>query len=143
MGVGDQVYLEVRGRRLIVESGGGEYLGEVEPRQGLRLIKLIQGGNRYDAAILNIEEDKVQVVIKEVYQHPSQVGHPSFPVKTAEHFRTRIKESLLKRGVITDESEDLPEIGYFEEEEYLGSEEESLPEGFTVVGENGEEGTEI
>ena len=143
MGVGDQVYLEVRGRRLIVESGGGEYLGEVEPRQGLRLIKLMQGGNRYDAAILNIEEDKVQVVIKEVYQHPSQVGHPSFPVKTAEHFRTRVKESLLRRGVITDESEDLPEIGYFEEEEYLGNEEESLPEGFTVVGENGEEGTEI
>jgi tetratricopeptide (TPR) repeat protein len=143
MGVGDQVYLGIRGRSLVVESGGGEYLGEVEPRQGLRLIKLMQGGNRYDAAILNIEEDKVQVVIKEVYQHPSQVGHPSFPVKTAEHFRRHIKESLLRRGVIADEGEDLPEIGYFEEEEYLGSEEESLPEGFTVVGENGEEGTEI
>ena len=143
MGVGDQVYLEVRGRRLIVEGEGGEYLGEVEPRQGLRLIKLMQGGNRYDAAILHIEEDKVQVVIKEVYQHPSQVGHPSFPVKTAEHFRTRIKESLLRRGAMPDESEVLPEPGYFDEEEYLSSEEESLPEGFTVVGENGEGGTEI
>jgi tetratricopeptide (TPR) repeat protein len=143
MGVGDQVYLEVRGRSLIVEGEGGEYLGEVEPRQGLRLIKLMQGGNRYDAAILHIEEDKVQVVIKEVYQHPSQVGHPSFPVKTAEHFRTRIKESLLRRGAMPDESEALPEPGYFDEEEYLSSEEESLPEGFTVVGENGEGGTEI
>ncbi len=143
MGVGDQVYLGIRGRSLVVESGGGEYLGEVEPRQGLRLIKLMQGGNRYDAAILNIEEDKVQVVIKEVYQHPSQVGHPSFPVKTAEHFHRHIRESLLRRGVITDENEDLPEIGDFEEEEYLSGEEESLPEGFTVVGENGEEGTEI
>jgi tetratricopeptide (TPR) repeat protein len=143
MGVGDQVYLEVRGRRLIVESEGEEYLGEVDPRQGLRLIKLMQGGNRYDAAILNIEEDKVQVVIKEVYQHPSQVGHPSFPVKTAEHLRTRIKESLFTRGAITDESEASPEIGYFDEEEYLSSEEEPLPEGFTVVGENGEGGTEI
>jgi hypothetical protein len=143
IGVGDQVYLEVRGRRLILESEGGEYLGEVEPRQGLRLIKLMQGGNRYDAAILNIEEDKVQVVIKEVYQHPSQVGHPSFPVKTAEHFRTRIKESLLSRGVTGDESESLPEPGYFDEEEYFSSEEESLPEGFTVVGENGEGGNEI
>jgi len=143
MGVGDQVYLEVKGRSLIVESEGGEYLGEVEPRQGLRLIKLIQGGNRYDAAILSIEEDKVQVVIKEVFQHPSQVGHPSFPVKTAESFRTRIKDSLFRRGVITDESEGLPEIGYFDEGEYFSGEEESLPEGFTVVGENGEEGTDI
>jgi len=104
----------------------------------------MQGGNRYDVAILNIEEATVHVVIKEVYQHPSQVGRPSFLVKAAEHFRTRIKESLLRRGIITDENEASPELGYLEEEEEeLGPEEESLPEGFTVVGEDGERGIEI
>ena len=143
MGFGDQVHLEARGQHLIVASEGGEYLGEVEPRQGLRLIKLMRGANRYAAAILNVEEDKVQVIIKEVYQHPSQVGRPSFLVKATEHLRTRIKESLLRRGIITDESEASPELGYFEEEEYPGPEEESLPEGFTVVGEDGERGIEI
>jgi hypothetical protein len=142
MGFGDQVHLETRKQHLIVTNEGGEYLGEVEPRQGLRLIKLMRGGNRYDAAILNVEDDKVQVLIKEVYQHPSQVGRPSFPVKATEHLRTRIKESLLRRGIITDESEASPEAEYFEEEE-LGPEEESLPEGFTVVGEDGERGIEI
>ena len=141
MGFGDQVHLEPKRQHLIVASQSGEYLGEVEPRQGLRLIKLMRGGNRYDAAILNVEEDKVQVIIKEVYQHPSQVGRPSFLVKATEHLRTRIKESLLRRGIITDESEDSPELGYFEEED-LGPEEESLPEGFTVVGEDGERGIE-
>jgi len=143
MGFGDQVHLEARRQHLIVASEGGEYLGEVEPRQGLRLIELMRGGNRYDAAILNVEEDKVQVIIKEVYQHPSQVGRPSFLVKATEHLRTRIKESLLRRGIITNESEASPELGYFEEEEYPGPEEESLPEGFTVVGEDGERGIEI
>ena len=143
MGFGDQVHLEARGQHLIVASEGGEYLGEVEPRQGLRLIKLMRGANRYAAAILNVEEDKVQVIIKEVYQHPSQVGRPSFLVKATEHLRTRIKESLLRRGIITNESEASPELGYFEEEEDLGPEEESLPEGFTVVGEDGERGIEI
>jgi len=143
MGFGDQVHLEARGQHLIVASQSGEYLGEVEPRQGLRLIKLMQGGNRYDTAILNVEEDKVQVIIKEVYQHTSQVGRPSFLVKATEHLRTRIKESLLRRGIIADESEASPELGYFEEEEDLGPEEESLPEGFTVVGEDGERGIEI
>jgi hypothetical protein len=143
MGFGDQVYLEARGQHLIVASQSGEYLGEVEPRQGLRLIKLMQGGNRYDVAILNIEEDTVHVIIKEVYQHPSQVGRPSFLVKATEHLRTRIKESLLRRGIITDENEASPELGYLEEEEELGPEEESLPEGFTVVGEDGERGIEI
>ena len=143
MGFGDQVQLEERGQHLVVESEGGEYLGKVEPKQGLRLIQLMRGGNRYDAAILNVEEDKVQVIIKEVYQHPSQVGHPSFLVKATEHLRTHIKESLLRRGIITDESETSPELGYFEEEEYPSAEEESLPEGFTVVGEDGERGTDI
>jgi tetratricopeptide (TPR) repeat protein len=143
MGFGDQVHLEARGQRLIVKSEGEEYLGEVEPRQGLRLIRLMRGGNRYDAAILNVEEDKVQVIIKEVYQHPSQEGRPSFLVKATEHLRARIKESLLRRGIIADEGEASPELGYFEEEEELGPEDESLPEGFTVVGEDGERGIEI
>ena len=142
MGFGDQVHLAVKKQRLIVTNKSREYLGEVEPRKGLRLIKLMRAGNKYDAAILNVEGDKVQVLIKEVYQHPSQVGHPSFPVKATEHLRTRIKESLLRRGIITDEGEATPETEYVEEEE-LGPEEESLPEGFTVVGEDGERGIEI
>jgi len=142
MGFGDKVHLKAKKQHLIVANEGGEYLGDVEPRQGLRLLKLMRGGNRYDAAILHVEEDKAQVLIKEIYQHPSQVGRPSFPVKATEHLRTRIKESLLRRGVITDEGEAMPEAEYFEEEE-SGPEEESLPEGFTVVGEDGERGIEI
>ncbi|OGN92831.1 MAG: hypothetical protein A2Z75_04755 [Chloroflexi bacterium RBG_13_50_10] len=140
MGFGDQVYLKAKKQHLTMTNESGKYLGEVEPRQGLRLIKLMRGGNRYDAAILNVEGDKVQVLIKEVYQHPSQVGRPSFPVKATEHLRTRIKESLLRRGIITDESEAVSEPEYLEEEEELGPEEESLPEGFTVIGEDGERG---
>jgi hypothetical protein len=144
MGFGDQVRLEARRQRLVVTDESGEYLGEVEPKQGLRLIKLMQGGNTYDAAILNVEDDKVQVIIKEVYQHPSQVGHPSFLVKATEHLRSRIRESLLRRGIITDEGAGTPESEYSEEEEEeAGPDEESLPEGFTVVGEDGERGIEI
>jgi len=137
---GDQVHLEVRGQHLIVKSEDGEYLGEVEPRQGLRLVQLMQGGNRYDAAILNVADSKVQVVIKEMYQHPSQAGRPSFPVKAEEHLRTRIRERLLTRGGPTDEGEALPDLGDYEEEDDAGGEEEFLPEGFTVVGEDSERG---
>lgn len=143
MGFGDQVHLKERKQHLIVTSEDGEYLGEVEPKQGLRLLKLMQGGNTYDAAILNAQEDIVHVIIKEIYQHPSQVGHPSFPVKATEHLRSRLKESLLRRGIITDEGELVPESEYLEEEEELDAEQESLPEGFTVIGEDGERGIEI
>jgi tetratricopeptide (TPR) repeat protein len=143
MAFGDQVQLEQREQRLIVTTESGEYLGEVEPKQGSRLVKLMRGGNSYDAAILNVEQDKVQVIIKEIYQHPSQMGRPSFPVKATEHLRSRIKESLLRRGIVTEETEAMPESEYFEEEEGLGPEEETLPEGFTVVGEDGERGIGI
>jgi tetratricopeptide (TPR) repeat protein len=139
---GDQAHLEAKGQHLTVMSESGEYLGEVEPKQGLRLIRLMLGGNKYDAAILSVEEGRVQVIIKEVYQHPAQVGHPSFLVKATEHLRTHIKESLLRRGIITDESETPSELEYLEEED-PNSEEDSLPEGFTVVGEDGERGIEV
>lgn len=140
MTFGDQVHLEVRGQHLIVKSEGGECLGEIEPKQGLRLVQLMQGGNRYDAAILKVEENKVQVVIKETYRHPGQAGRPSFPVKAEEHLRTRIRERLLRRGTTTDEGEALLDLGDYEDEEDGGSEDEFLPEGFTVVGEDSERG---
>jgi hypothetical protein len=143
IGFGDQVRLDTRGQHLIVKSESGDYLGEVEPRQASRLVKLMRGGNRYDAAMLSAGEDRVQVIIKEVYQHPSQVGYPSFPVKAGEQVRTRIREGLLTRGIPADESDVLSERADFEEEDYTDHEEEPLPEGFTVVSEDSERGTEI
>jgi len=140
MAFGDQVTLEIKGQRLLVNSEDGEYLGEVEQKQGMRLVQLMKGGNRYDAAILNADQDRAQVVIKETYQHPGQVGRPSFPVKAEEHLRSRIKESLLKRGAYAEETEALMEMVDDEEEEDTGRDEEALPEGFTVVGEDSERG---
>ncbi len=137
IGFGAQVYLGVRGQHLAVESGGGDYLGEVESKQGLRLIKLIEGGNRYAAAILNVGGNEARVIIKEVYQHPSQVGYLSFPVKATKRLRSHDRESLLKRIIIADEGEAMEEVDYPAEAERSKAEEESVPEGFSVLGENG------
>ena len=138
VGFGAQVHLRAKGQHLTVESEGGEYLGEVDSKQGLRIIKLIKGGNRYAAAILNVGENEARVVIKEVYQHPSQVGHLSFPVKATKHLRSDFKESLLKRKIIAEEGDVMEAVESPEEAEFFKSEEESLPEGFFVVGEDGE-----
>ena len=80
----------------------------------------------------------MQVFIREVYQHPSQAGHPSFPVKATERLRPHIKESFLRRKLASEEVETMEEIEYPEEEEYSKGEEESLPEGFFVLDEDGE-----
>jgi tetratricopeptide (TPR) repeat protein len=74
MAAGNQVYLKVRGQQLIVEGEEGEYLGLVEPPHGFRLARLIEGGNKYTAAIVNIDNSTARVIIREVFQHPSQIG---------------------------------------------------------------------
>ena len=81
MAPGDAVELKPYGSRIAVENVKGEYLGEIEPKLGLRLGRLIQGGNRYAAAVTAVDENSLVIMIKETYQHPSQFGTLSFPSK--------------------------------------------------------------
>ena len=100
---GDEVYLRVSGQSLLVENRQGEYLGQVDPRIGLRLIRMIEGGNRYASAIVNIGDSGVRVIIKEVYQHPSQIGRLSFPPKVVEVFRPYTRDSLIRYDLEDEE----------------------------------------
>ncbi len=108
MAPGEEVSLQVEGQRLLVRNGHGEYLGEIEAKYGLRLARLIKGGNRYIAAINSLGESEVKVIIREIYQHPSQTGRLSFPLKDREGFRPYVRESLLRRRA---EEEELAEEG--------------------------------
>ena len=111
MVAGDMVYLRIDGSSLIVENGHGGYLGQVVPKHGRRLIKLMEGGNKYTAAILSSTEDKTSVIIREVYQDPSQVGRPSFPPKGVEGLRPYISDRIIRRALEYEEA--LPgEPGY-------------------------------
>jgi Tetratricopeptide repeat len=108
---GDQVYLHVEGRTLFVRNAGQEVLGRVEPRLANRLIKFIEGGNRYSAAITDLDETNVRIIIRETFQHPSQLGRVSFPPQVGQEVvRPYIKGSMLHY----DREE--------EEEEYEGEE---------------------
>jgi hypothetical protein len=137
---GDPVHLEARGQSLTVESVDGEYIGEVDPRLGLRLIKLMQGGNRYTAAIVGVGEKGGKVMIKEIFQHPSQAGRPSFPARAADGFRPYVKDSMLKYEREDDEEgleEEYP--GEFEKEEPAREEVTSLEEMVAIEDEEEEE----
>lgn len=71
MVAGALVYLKIDGLSLVVENSRGEYLGQIDPRHGQRLIKLMDGGNRYSAAIVSSTEETMTIIIREVYQDPS------------------------------------------------------------------------
>ncbi len=109
MTAGDEVFLRRENSTLMVENAQGEYLGEVEPKLGMRLIKLMEGGNQYAAAIATLRRHDIRVIIKETYQHPSQAGKPSFRPAASEAFRPYTKEGLVRHDL--DEDEDVFEEG--------------------------------
>lgn len=129
--VGDKVYLRPEGRALIVQNAGGEYLGYVEPRLSQRLIDLIRGGNRYAAALMSMDENNVRLIVREVYQDPSQSGKVSFPTTGPEAvgIRPYIKETLVRYG--EDEEEDeIEEENELEAEAEAEAEEPAEDTGF-------------
>ena len=121
MVAGDRVYLQIDGANLAVEDGRRQYLGQAEPKHAQRLIKLIEGGNRYLVTVVSSSEDMMVVIIREVYQHPSQVGQLSFtgrgfealgPYASDRMFRRQLKHEAAGEPGSTlvggDEGEPLP-----------------------------------
>jgi hypothetical protein len=125
MAPGEQVFLKIRNQDVAVENYKGEYLGLVEPEHGLRLAKLIKGGNQYIAAIVSMDNDKMKVIVRETLQHPSQRGKLSFPIRVAESYPAHVKDSLLRHS--SGEDDGLEEPDYAETEEA-----EVVPEGFSI-----------
>jgi len=96
---GDAITLEVDGDELVARVGKAA-IGSVEPRIAARLLKLIAGGNRYDAAITTIHEagGEVLIMIREVFTHPANFGKVSFPTQgsSAPGIRPYMKGSALR-----------------------------------------------
>lgn len=97
MVAGDRVCLKVDGSSLIVQDSRGGYLGQVEPKHGQRLIKLMKGGNKYTATVISSTEAMMTIIIREVYQDPSQAGQLSFPSKGFERIRPYVGDRIFRR----------------------------------------------
>ena len=114
IGSGDIAELRIQGDSIMAETVRGVKLGTIEARLARRLIKFIQGGNRYLAAVTSVEPGAVKLMIRETYQDPKFIGKPSFPQRRkreVEAFRPYAKESLLQardRDGFRDDDEDEP-----------------------------------
>jgi hypothetical protein len=75
---GDYVELTPEGKRLIAFSNGMR-IGIVEPRVAARLLKLIADGNKYAAGVTSLGDKDVRLIIREIFQDPSNYGKVSFP----------------------------------------------------------------
>jgi hypothetical protein len=118
---GDQVYLDREGAILYVKNASGDRIGRIEPRLAARLIKFMEGGNKYAAGITDLGDHAVRIIIRESYQSPDMFGKVSFPSQGGEITRGYIKDTMLRY--------DLEEEEEGEEDEYAMDEEEEGEEG--------------
>src|SRR3990170_9026534 len=107
MTAGDQVALQKTDSLLSVQTMTGELVGEVEPKLGQGLLKLMSAGNEYVAAIQDLGDTEVKVFIRETFQDASQTGKLSFPPTVTEQVRPYTKGRLVR----SDSDEDV----YYEE----------------------------
>ncbi len=123
LSAGDAVELRPDGEQLAARVGE-RLVGHVEPRIGSRLVKLMQTGNRYEAAITAIHDDEVRVIIREVYADPRNFGKVSFPGlgTRASEVRPYLKGSALRY----DDEEETDELD--EEAEEVEELDTTLPE---------------
>lgn len=118
LSAGDEVALKVVGSRLTVETMAGDYISDVEPKLAIRLTKLMAGGNTYAAAVAGLDGERVRVIIKETFQHPSQVGKLSFPAgKAGDVVRPYTKESLVRSDLDDDDDDGEDEADWTDEAE--------------------------
>lgn len=120
---GEKMDFRVDGKTVFVVDADGTVVGRLEPKLGQRLAELINGGNRYLAAIAQSDPRIVRLLIRETYQDPSQRNRISFPGKLGEGatyvsgLRYEEYEDLLEEAEEGDEGE-------ADSEEYIGAEEE-------------------
>lgn len=95
---GHRLSLEIENRRLKVLSPGGEYVGSVEPKLTARLLRLVRGGNQYEAAVTSASAQELTLIVRETYKHPSQAEIVSFPSRSGANYRVVVSGSVLGYG---------------------------------------------
>ncbi|HLF05022.1 MAG TPA: hypothetical protein VI855_07370 [Dehalococcoidia bacterium] len=113
---GAPVKLVVQGQALNVFTRDDDYLGLVEPKLGKRLVRLLDGGNQYAAAVIGVNDRGISVIIRETFRHSSQQGVCSFPSRSKDEHRVYLGEDVL-RYVDDNEPEEDEEEGLVKEKE--------------------------
>ena len=99
---GDQVVLSPKLSCIEVYSNESQFLGVVDRRIGRRLIKLISGGNAYEATLIGVDQSRVALMIRETYRAPGLSNVSSFPNKINTDQRAQLREGLLRSVAGTD-----------------------------------------
>lgn len=119
-----EVRIDHATNQVAIYSIEGAYLGEVEPRIAERMVRLSHAGNRYAAAVVEMESDTLRVMLRETYQDPSLSDQLSFPTRV----RGAAPRAYIRRDFLAEAEEETEGLLELEEEEIEVEEVEEEPE---------------
>ena len=90
----------------------------------IRLIRLMEGGNRYESAITSVGQSELAIIVNEAYRNPAQLGTVSFLSRGGGDTRPYVRGTLLRYDLADDEEE----IDRENTIEWGGDEEPELPD---------------
>ena len=101
---GDNANVIPDNRGVIITSEDGVRLGSIEPRAGLRLRRLIEGGNEYSVTIRSVSNTgNVIVFISETYRAPTLINQSSFLASTDS--RNKAPRAYTRTSAVIDDNE--------------------------------------
>ena len=114
----DPVVVSREKNTVMVKTLDGQLLGQLEPKMGNRLARLMDRGNKYSAVVVSVNDDGVSIMVRETFKHPSLQNMCSFPSQSAANSdgasRTRVaNQSALEED---DDEEDDYEENIIDEE---------------------------
>ena len=92
----EQVVLSRDKNTVTVRTLDGQPIGQVEPKLGNRLAKLMDGGNKYAAAVVTVNDYDVSIIIKETFKHRSLQNVGSFPTRAKEEDQVFLNETVAR-----------------------------------------------
>jgi len=104
LAAGDKLTLKVENGVVRVFGPGDALVGLLEPKISQRVIRLVEAGNRYSAAITSIDEHNVRIILREEYRDPSMRSRPSFPTQAPE-IRPYTKDSVFRTDMDDDDDD--------------------------------------
>lgn len=121
---GERLQTSVEGKSVYLLDQQDHRIGRLEPKLGQRIAELILGGNRYDAAVVQTNGEKVRVLVREIYQDPAMRDRTSFPGSlNDERAYDQLTYEYETDDLLDDDVLDEPEVS---EEEFNTNEEEEI-----------------
>ena len=106
----DPVVLSREKNTVMVKTLDGQLLGQLEPKMGNRLARLMDGGNKYSAVVVSVNDDGVSILVRETFKHPSLQNMCSFPSRSAANSdgasRTRVDKRATQSALEEDDDEE-------------------------------------